>query len=388
MGKSVNRKEIPTPILRKLYAESMGRCMNPACRIELFGNGGDIGEKAHIDAYCETEDNSFSNLVILCPNCHKKYDKLHEYTDEEVRNWKKDREKLFKSIFEKKYATFDDLKERVVPLLEKNKIIFENYYLGDNKNLWDDFQDVIISNNLQLKEILNANLHLFQNYKIDEYSNLHLINKFIAHIDEFEITREEKEKQRSILFPKEIESIFGINPIKGRFFLYAETIESLISILKDKKTFSSVNLGVNNPYIKLNNGEYIFLNDAPRLRQVFHDNNVKYASSGLRFESLNFVLKYLNDRNIKYSFSSEESIKSVFINNDEYLFVYEYCLSKEYLQRILPKPNITIVNLHHWNDNLCISKDARSLAEDLEVKLLTQKEFFDYVKKYRNNRNN
>lgn len=55
---------------RKLYAESMGRCMNPDCKIELFAENGDIIEKAHIDPYCETADNSFENLVLLCPNCH------------------------------------------------------------------------------------------------------------------------------------------------------------------------------------------------------------------------------------------------------------------------------------------------------------------------------
>ena len=61
---------IPENVERRLYAESMGRCMNPDCRKELFCLQGDIIERAHIDPYCQTADNSFENLVVLCPNCH------------------------------------------------------------------------------------------------------------------------------------------------------------------------------------------------------------------------------------------------------------------------------------------------------------------------------
>lgn len=86
----MNKKEIPVRIQRALYAESMGKCMNPSCHEDLFIDDGDITEKAHIDAYCETENNSFDNLVILCPNCHTKFDKLHLFTDEEVHEWKGD----------------------------------------------------------------------------------------------------------------------------------------------------------------------------------------------------------------------------------------------------------------------------------------------------------
>lgn len=54
-------------VKRKLYAESLGRCMNPNCQRRLFLGGRDISEKAHIVAYCKTEDNAYENLVLLCP---------------------------------------------------------------------------------------------------------------------------------------------------------------------------------------------------------------------------------------------------------------------------------------------------------------------------------
>lgn len=60
----MSRKEISENVKRKLYAESMGRCMNPHCQKELFRINGDIIEKAHIDPYCKTANNSFENLVV------------------------------------------------------------------------------------------------------------------------------------------------------------------------------------------------------------------------------------------------------------------------------------------------------------------------------------
>lgn len=78
-------RTISEDIKRRLYAESMGRCMNPGCRKELFFDNGDIIEKAHIRPYCDTADNSFENLIILCPNCHTNFDKNFAFKAEEVK---------------------------------------------------------------------------------------------------------------------------------------------------------------------------------------------------------------------------------------------------------------------------------------------------------------
>lgn len=42
-------------VKRRLYAESMGYCMNPNCRCNLFAGTGDIIEKAHIDPYARRQ---------------------------------------------------------------------------------------------------------------------------------------------------------------------------------------------------------------------------------------------------------------------------------------------------------------------------------------------
>lgn len=154
----MTREPISENVKRKLYAESMGRCMNPDCQNELFQNKVDIIERAHIIPYCETADNSFENLIILCPTCHKKFDKNSSFSPEEVKNWKQIRKEEFDRIFSKKYTTFDELKREVVPLLLENKTIYENYYLKDKKELWDKFEAKILANNRKLKRLFEQNL--------------------------------------------------------------------------------------------------------------------------------------------------------------------------------------------------------------------------------------
>lgn len=85
----MKRERIDENVKRRLYAESMGRCMNPDCQTELFMENGDIIEKAHIVPYCKTADNVFDNLVVLCPNCHTKYDKNSAFESEQVKEWKR-----------------------------------------------------------------------------------------------------------------------------------------------------------------------------------------------------------------------------------------------------------------------------------------------------------
>ena len=94
-------------VKRRLYAESMGYCMNPNCRCNLFAGTGDIIEKAHIDPYCKTADNSFENLVLLCPNCHTNFDKNNAFTPQEILSWKKTRQEELKNFFENNASKYD-----------------------------------------------------------------------------------------------------------------------------------------------------------------------------------------------------------------------------------------------------------------------------------------
>lgn len=174
--------------------------MNPACQQDLFSENGDIIEKAHIDPYCETADNTFENLVLLCPNCHTNFDKNHTFTPEEVLGWKKARREEVESIFSKKFSNFEELAKEVTPLLEENKTIYENYYLHESKRLWDKFEIKVLQNNRKLKLLFSANLSLIQSNQNKAYSNLEYIRSFMAHVEEFEATRSDDEKTEKFFF--------------------------------------------------------------------------------------------------------------------------------------------------------------------------------------------
>lgn len=384
----MSRKHISESVKKQLYAESMGRCMNPACRCDLFDNGKDIGEMAHIIPYCQTEDNSEGNLIILCPNCHEKFDKQETIKEDEIRLWKKIRKEELEKFFNEEYKNFSELEKDVEPLLLENKCIYENYYLKNKKELWDEFECKIIVNNKKLREIFQKNMKLFPDNKEKSYSNKECIRSFIMHTIEFEKTRLSKEKIREVLFPLEINSIFGITPIEENMIPSVESLEALITELKKDKKFISINIGIVNPYIEIKEDgkiEKIFLEDAPRLRQFYFNYNA-FRKTGVRLNCLNYVLKYLNSRKIKFNFIVDNNLREINIHDEKMIFIYTYCLSCMELKELLPEENSIIVNLHNWNGEGCISKEAYNLAKLMNIKLLTIEDFYGYINEIRSKR--
>lgn len=375
------RKAIPIDVERKLCAESMGRCMNPDCQAELFRKKGDVIEKAHITPYCKTADNVYENLVLLCPTCHTDFDKNNAFEPEQVKRWKQIRKEEIDKIFGKKYATFEDLQKQVVPILSENKSIYENYYLNDQKELWDKFEGRILANNRKLKILLENNLELIQRHREKSYSNLEIVQELFAHIEEFEATRCEGEKSRQVLFPAEINSIFGISPVNGYLLPMTEALEMLVEKLDEEGKFVTAVLGINKPYIQIreNNGYVkVFLDDTPRLRQLYYNYGC-LKSAVVRFESLNFALKYIKSRRVGYKFVQNSNFREIVINGTKMIFVYKYCLSEADLKQMLPEEKTVIVNLHNWNGAGCISKQACEFADKIKVTLLTMEDFYEYI---------
>lgn len=381
----MSRKPIEENVKRRLFAESMGRCMNPNCKAELFCGDGDIIEKAHIDPYCETEDNSFENLVLLCPNCHTNFDKNHAFSAEEVREWKKIRQRELDTFFSVKLETFEQLCKKIVPLLTENRMIFEEYYLGNQRKLWERFEPIILVNNRKIRLILKNNMSLIQVNKDTDYEcNQDYVNQLLLHIDEFEKTRDEEERIRSAAFPEEINSIFGIEPLHNSIVTMTEALEELISKVDCKE----VVLGVKHPYIVIHfndKDEQIYLDDGPRVMQFYYSYNC-FRKVGIRLESLNFALKYLKDRNINFKFIDKRNIHEINCLGFHIIYVYKYCLSKMDLERMLPEVDTVIVNLHNWNGESCISHEAYDFAEKIDVTLLTMDAYYDFVKTNRKNK--
>lgn len=375
------RKTIPIDVERKLYAESMGRCMNPDCQVELFRKKGNVVEKAHITPYCKTADNDYENLVILCPTCHTDFDKNDAFDPEQVKQWKQIRRAELEKLFGKEYATFEELQRQVAPILSENKSIYENYYQGEQKELWDAFEGKVLANNRKLKTLLENNLGLIQRHTEKVYSNLALIEKLFAHIEEFEVTRGSSEKIRQVLFPAEINSMFGVAPVEGYFLPMTESLEMLVEKLDAEGNFVTAVLGIQNPYIQIReNNHYVkvFLNDTPRLRQLYYNYGC-FKGAVVRFESLNFALNYIRSRKVGYTFVKEHNFREILINDTKMIFVYKYCLSEADLKQMLPDENTVIVNLHNWNGDSCISKKAREFAGKINVMLLTIEEFYGHI---------
>lgn len=378
----MSRAPIPKNVERKLFAESMGVCMNPDCKSEIIKIENDIAEKAHIIPYHHTANNSFDNLIILCPNCHTKYDKNNEFTESEVRNWKTVRQEEREKFFEANFSNFTDLEAEIKPLLTENLQLYENYYLKNRKKLWDRVENKIIANNSKIRQLLQNNYHLYQSYDYEK-SNTDIVNEFIIHSEEFEDTREDDEKVRSILFPEEINSMFGVSPIKDRIKPSTESLEALISILISNDTFRSISLEVENPYIEIvNNGkvEKINLDDTPRLNQLYFTYKC-FKPTKVRLDSLNFALKYLKKNGINPEYNNLPKLTSINANGINLIFVYEYCLTQNELYNISPTEDTVIVNLHRWNGEKSISEEAYNFAESINITLLTMEAYYRFVHK-------
>ena len=124
MGCKRGKASPNTNTQRRLFAASGGYCQNPGCNqplfIEVEADKVSIAEMAHIYAaeddgpranleFTEEERGSFSNLILLCANCHTVIDKAPEtFSDSVIVSWKRDHEARIAAVFGSvSYATRD-----------------------------------------------------------------------------------------------------------------------------------------------------------------------------------------------------------------------------------------------------------------------------------------
>jgi hypothetical protein len=103
-----------------LWGRAAGICSNPVCRekvTECGDNGGSFltGEMAHIIAQSTggprgntmAGSDSYENLILLCPTCHRKIDKSPKgtYTVDMLRDWKVRHEAWVDSLSEARTYT-------------------------------------------------------------------------------------------------------------------------------------------------------------------------------------------------------------------------------------------------------------------------------------------
>ena len=122
--------------LKKLWGMAAGRCSKPGCSDECIRllNADDptiIGEMAHVIAnkpdgprgQQEGGEDTYENLILLCPTHHTEIDKAPEgtFTAEEIHRWKSVHEKNVKDSFRSpKHESMTELANAVKRLLVQN----------------------------------------------------------------------------------------------------------------------------------------------------------------------------------------------------------------------------------------------------------------------------
>ena len=376
----MNRPAIPIDVERKLHYESMGHCMSPQCEINFFENN--CSEKAHIVSFADSKDNSYENLILLCANCHTKIDRSLDTNEKnKLIEWKKDRMEIIDRYFSTKYASFDNLKESVVPILKENQYIFQtcgpNTNKTENHSLWKKFELDVIANNRKLELILSKNKNLLHQ------SNQQIVDLFIWHSKEFIKTRNEDNINRINLFPTELLSIFGLEEVCHHLENNVSALQNFIKYLIKEKRFRTLNLTDSLPVLTyLDNKKqqiYLNLNDEPNVKQIFF-NGIFYRpkNSSLRLDSLIFFLKWLEKNNIKYKFHEFSDLSRIKLNNKyEVKLFYEYCASISCLTEV-GFNELLCVNLYNWNDGQ-FSSEAQQYAKKVNMKTFNQNEFFIFA---------
>lgn len=80
-------------------------------------------------------------------------------------------------------------------------------------------------------------MQLIQSCSEPSYSNLQIIHLFLTHIDEFEQSRLDEEKDRQVLSPKEINSLFDVFPVDNSFILYVDSLEIIKTLFISPNVF-------------------------------------------------------------------------------------------------------------------------------------------------------
>ena len=369
---------------RMLWAESIGHCMNPLCQVELITGGVNIGEMAHIKAHADGGDVSFDNLLLLCSNCHTQIDgNLDEAIVAQLKHWKRNRNAEIEGQFAKQYSAFGKLKKAVTPLLERNGEIFHSYgplregsHSAKTHNLWLKFEGEIISNNRRLELILAKNKNLLHK------ENQEIVNRFVAHSQEFVNTRNDNEIPRVCLFPPELLSIFGITEAIDSFPPNLSALQNFVSRLLQEDRLVSLHLDEDPRLIYLDESTEVTLRlkDRPNLQQILWNGHFfRPKSTDVRIENLVFFAQWLLKNGIRYEFADKGDL-TVMILNGKYKvkLCYKYVLSLTDVYQMPLENGDIVVNLHNWN-NSPISKDAREYADQIGIQLFSQNGFFVFA---------
>lgn len=175
---AISEKEV-----KLLWGRAAGYCSNPECRIKLSGIEDEktpflLGQMAHIVARNVGGPRAdglsgadvYGNLILLCPTCHTKVDKVPEsFPTDLLHDWKAKHEEWVEgSLSGKTFETAMQLAKEIARLLDENEYFFRKY--GPNSEaananpsaaefvLWLERRlDVIAPNNRKIVALIERN---------------------------------------------------------------------------------------------------------------------------------------------------------------------------------------------------------------------------------------
>lgn len=218
----MNEKEV-----KKLWGLSAGRCAFPGCGAECikFLGGEDptiLGEMAHIVAKMPSGprgreqggDDTYENLILLCPTHHTEIDKSPEgtYTVETILSWKMEHERGIRiSLNSPKYEKKCNFGIAIAKLLMENRAIWKQYGpeseeaksnpLSNAAEIWKLKKlETIIPNNRKIISAINQNKDLI------EFDDYEAFMSFVSHAEGFESSCYER-KEGVPRFPTNFEDV-------------------------------------------------------------------------------------------------------------------------------------------------------------------------------------
>lgn len=212
-----------------LWGRAAGICSNPSCEEDLTAvltqsSSYNVGEMAHIIAKSERGprsvdgggSDSYKNLILLCPTCHRRIDKSPDgtFAVELLHEWKRDHESSIRSKGSGvKFEKVKELKVQISRFLLENEIIWKEFGPesqvakedpGSNSyRIWNLRKlDTIIPNNQKIINMIESNVWLLSSVDYSEYL------LFKNHATSFEANQHSR-LDKYATFPKSFSEVFS-----------------------------------------------------------------------------------------------------------------------------------------------------------------------------------
>jgi hypothetical protein len=214
--------------IKILWGRAAGICSNPTCKADLTiavesSQVFNVGEMAHIIAKNEGGprgvsgggSDTYANLILLCPTCHRTIDKAPPGTfpEELLHGWKSAHEASIREYGKEKiFPDIASLKNFCSLILAENKSLWES--LGPNSDaaktnpnsniqkVWEMRKiDKIIPNNRLIQNAIQANIKLLNPEMLEAFL------QFKLHASSFESSQYDRLDQY-MLFPTKFGELF------------------------------------------------------------------------------------------------------------------------------------------------------------------------------------